>query len=352
MLVYLDTAQFAWLEQADPRDRERFLETWRELGCELAVSLQILQEVRKRGTAEDVSRRLTTLATLGPLRGIPAGSAGVTIREATVQIRRMLGQGSDDPLAEGQAEIFPEMSLETLVDAMNTHSGELHQFNLVGDAQATIQAIGLALPPLEKGVRVDPLAMELGIREQQRQTLKNLPEGVTADMVRSMGERVISAIKAADGDLWKANLIRLGIDGMAYLGEIQPEDYLKTSTFREAAREWADDIAAEAGITTSEVLAHLDELHPYQAPGFSLEMAVFRARGRHSSEPTAADQVDEEHVSFAPYVDLLFADKRTVGYLKEETQRKDGRVAYDASEFVAKARNLEDVRTRLVAAAP
>jgi hypothetical protein len=80
-------------------------------------------------------------------------------------------------------------------------------------------------------------------------------------------------------------------------------------------------------------------------------MAVFRARGRHNARPGAADQVDEEHVCFAPYVDLLFADKRTVAYLEEETRRADGRVAYDASATVWKARNLGDVRSRLIAAA-
>lgn len=201
MLVYLDTAQFVWLEQAEQRERERFLESWGELGCELAVSLQILQEVRKRGTAKDVSSRLTTISTLQPLRGIPAGSAGVASREAAVQIRELLGVGPDDPLAYGRGSLFPPMELGRLGEAMTTHSADLQRFNLVGHAAAQIQANIFTLPGLKKGVQVDPHAMEKSIRAMQEVTLRDLPDGVAKDMAQSVGERTIEAIKAADGDL-------------------------------------------------------------------------------------------------------------------------------------------------------
>ncbi len=71
-------------------------------------------------------------------------------------------------------------------------------------------------------------------------------------------------------------------------------------------------------------------------------MAVCRARIAHNMEPSASDQVDEEHVSFAPYVDLLFVDKRTRGHVDSERRRADGRMVDGAASSITRARDLQD----------
>ena len=76
-------------------------------------------------------------------------------------------------------------------------------------------------------------------------------------------------------------------------------------------------------------------------------MAVARARARHSTAPTASDQLDEEHVSFGPYVDLLFVDKRTAGYLTEEFRRKDGRMYFDPARSIKRARDVAEMLARI-----
>ena len=130
MLVYLDTAQLAWLERASEDARRDFGIVWRDSGCELAVSLQILQEVQKRGSPEDVSNRSKTIMALAPLRGIPAGSAGVAVEEVTSQVRELIGRASEDPLAVGREALFPPMTPETVTETLADYDAQFGRFNV------------------------------------------------------------------------------------------------------------------------------------------------------------------------------------------------------------------------------
>lgn len=351
MLVYLDTAQFAWLEKAEETVLADFLSVWERADCELAVSLQILQEVHKRGSPEDVEVRCETIRLLQPLRGIPAGSAGVAIDEISQQIKRLLDRSASDPITESRTRLFPPLEPEEVSATLLEHGGQFGQFNVVGAVQAELQGDAQGLPAIRKGDRMDPLVIEQVIRNKQALLLDGVPESAATKMLRELGDRMIAAIHEADGDVWLANLIRLGISDLSRLDELDPEDYSKAAGFIEAARESAEDIALRAATDSDTVTALANELQPYDAPGFSLEMAVTRARARHSREPTAADQVDEEHVSFAPYVDLLFVDKRTRSYLVEEIRRDDGRIAYDPTTKLMRPRDLTDVMTMIQEAA-
>lgn len=343
MLIYLDTAQLAWLEGASESEQSEFVTTWQKFGCELAVSLQILQEIQKRGSPDNVSARLGTLQQLQPLRGIPAASAGVMMLEITEQIRQRVAGVSDDYLSRCRRHLFPPLSKATLCAAIAQHSIELVRFNMIGQAQAILQGDARVLTPLRKGMRVDPVDLAEFIRGIRKQVLEGLSANQATEVFRVSGDRAINAIHDAEGDLWEANLRRLGISELACLKQLHPEDFSKAAGFVEMARSFAADVATGAGTNPSTVLALVNELRPNDAPGYSLEMAVARARTRHSRGPTAADQVDEEHVSFAPYVDLMFVDKRTKAYIEEEVRRHDGRVAYDPSAKLVRPRNLSDV---------
>jgi hypothetical protein len=350
LLVYLDSAQLSWIEQLPGDKRDEFITKWRELGCELALSLQLLQEVHKRGADERVRTRAKAISELSPLRGIPAGSAGVMVREIIAQVRRIVGSSDSDVLADGRRALFPIMSRRTLFETLDIQTPQFSRFNMIGDAQARLQTNARSLPPIKKDTRVDPIVMENFIRSKQKELLTALPPSIAADLARELGERAIDSVKAANGNLWQANLARLGISNIRCLSDLQYEDYSKAAGFIEMATEFAEDIGKGAGINKSEVLKLVNELNPYDAPGYSLEMAVARARARHSHNPTASDQVDEEHVTFAPYVDIMFVDKRTQAYLTEEVRRQDGRIAFDPMSKVVRARDVEDVLAKIEAA--
>jgi len=344
MLVYLDTAQLAWLEAASEQIRSEFLARWRKFGCELAISLQILQEVQNRGSLAHITARLETLQQLQPLRGIPAGSAGVMVFEITEQMRQRVGGGlNEDRLSRGRRHLFPPLALATLRDTVAQYLTQFRRFNLIGQAQAALQQNALAITPVRKGTRVDPSAVAEIIRGHQEQVINGLAPNEATNLLRECGDLVVQALYDAGGDLWEAKLRWLGISELTCLKNLRPEDYLKVAGFVQAARDFATDIADGAGIDRPTVLALVNELRPYDAPGFSVEMAVARARTRHARTPTPADQVDEEHVSFAPYVDLMFVDKRTRSYIEEEVRRHDSRIAFDPSAKLVRPRSISDV---------
>lgn len=342
MLIYLDTAQFAWLEQADAQVRSEFIEDWRQSGCHLALSLQLLQEAAKRGSQQDIDARLATMRSLHPLRGIPAGSAGVMVREVTVQMAARLGKGVDDPIGYGTATIFPMMPDDEPEATVRGHSRELEGFNIASSIQAELEASGKTLPPLKKNETVDPDQIEHAIRA----LLSTLPPE-SASFHKAVAEAVIDDARAADGNAWQARLERFGLSRLKCLPDIRPEDLSKAAGFLEAARFAVDDIAWELGAEEEEVRALILDLRPYEAPGYSLEMAVSRARVLHNASPKASDKVDEEHVCFAPYVDLLFADKRTRAFIDAEMRREDGRVVPQTAASISVARDLQDVREQI-----
>jgi len=63
-------------------------------------------------------------------------------------------------------------------------------------------------------------------------------------------------------------------------------------------------------------MALLPKLNPYKMPGYSLGIATNRAWQLSGNSAEAGNQIDDAHVTFAPYMDVLFVDKRTFAFLK------------------------------------
>lgn len=341
MLVYLDTAQFAWLERADEQLRTRFINGWRDHGCELSVSLQLLQEVVKRGSAQDVEARLETMRSLRPIRGIPTAAAGVIVMEARVQMLGLMDRPVANPIEYGVSSLFPMMDEGVLAQDTWSLVRHLDRFNRANQVLAALENTGRVLPKTRKGVRIDPDEIEAHVRRSEELLADGTAE--TARFLRTIGENVIRGIKEADGDPRAACVRDWGLADLRCLSDIREEDLLKAAAFLGAVTFAAEHIAVELRIQEEEVLELVNELRPYEAPGYCIEMAVSRARAAHTKEPTAGDHVDEEHVSFAPYVDLMFVDKRTLDFVDRERRRKDGRMVDGAPVNITRARDLENV---------
>ncbi len=293
MLVYLDTAQLAWIEAASPSDRDDFFTVWRASKCQLAVSIQLLQGAVKHGSDADAIRRIGTMVSLQPLRGIPASAAGVLVREAEVQLLE-IALGRKTRRAEVRRDLFPPLTPRTLITAVHKHNV---------DRKSVIE--------------VD----------------------VDHDMLKTRDKRGPEASKL-DEQHWRLETLKC-------LDELHRDDYHKVSMFLEAGRKSARDQAGALGLEEAEALRLVDDLRPYDAPGLAVEMAVWRARTAESAPSTSDDQVDEAHVCFAPYVDLMFVDKRTNEYLNREGIRGDGRLSVDATQSIGRARDLTEVLSRI-----
>jgi hypothetical protein len=82
---------------------------------------------------------------------------------------------------------------------------------------------------------------------------------------------------------------------------------------------------------------------PYEAPGFSLKLAIRRERLRHADSAKASDLLDEEHIVFAPYVDVLLVDKRTYDYAQRAVARNTPPLPLNPESALRKAAQLKDV---------
>ena len=62
-------------------------------------------------------------------------------------------------------------------------------------------------------------------------------------------------------------------------------------------------------------------IDPYACPGFTTALALRRQRLMTERRTEASHQVDEAHVGFAPYVDLMVVDAETRTLLEQEARR-------------------------------
>lgn len=350
MLVYLDTAQIAWLQRAQKDERGAFVEMWRECGCELAISLHVLQEAVKLDSIDGIKRRLRLMHHLRPFRSLPAGSAGVTVREITVQVAALLGAPITDPIASVSAEVFPPMADDGPLHVIHESVQDLQRFNSMAEMTAQLETTTKQLPKqVEKWVDLDD-----GLEDRLRSAATAMAGEAPGleEHLRTIGESVAEALRGAGGDVWAAKVRLWGVQDLEALPDLKDdEDLSSAAEFAYMARDAAHDIAVELAVDVEKVLALVNRLHVFRAPGTGLGMAVRRARRKHNRAPVASDQTDAEHLAFAPYVDLMFVDKHTRGLVKQEVRRADGRIPKGAADSVTQVRDLSEVAERIRAAA-
>ena len=127
-----------------------------------------------------------------------------------------------------------------------------------------------------------------------------------------------------------------GLSGMEVTPTLRPTDLPAANVFFSSAREKVKQIVEALNIPLPFLMALLPKLNPYKMPGYSLGIAINRARQLSGNRAETGDQVDDAHITFAPYVDALFVDRRTFGFLNQELRDRpellvlppDGRVRF------------------------
>jgi hypothetical protein len=87
----------------------------------------------------------------------------------------------------------------------------------------------------------------------------------------------------------------------------------------------------------------ISRFDPYECPSFRVTAAVRRARVSHPKSPEPGDKIDEDHLAYAPYVDLMVVDKRTRSFAEQESRRSHGLLRPADISSLAQARHLQEV---------
>jgi hypothetical protein len=345
MLVYLDSAQLAWLHRAGESQRNAFFDQWNSRGLTLAVSLHHLQEIAQLVDDESMERRLAVLSRFNSLRGVPRAAAGVLEWEAVAQIRERLGHELN-VRAEGRTEIFPPNTAEELASAFPDNLKGLRGLGSINQMASEAEENGRSLAKLgfgrAKKANVEHMRKHGPAFAEELSTQQ--PE--LAPLIRATMEHVIASLEASGGDIRKAKLMQWGLADAVDIGSVPDEDLAISASFYFMAREAASEISSKLNVPEEQVLRLVKDLNPYHALGFRLVLAVQRARRAHPMGSAAADQEDQNHLIFAPYVDLMFVDKRTLDFVRREEGR-DVRLPTGSGSNLRRARGLDDVLTHI-----
>jgi hypothetical protein len=344
MLVYLDSAHFALVERADSQARDHFFRLWVEAKCEAALSVHHLQEIAQVADAASVARRFAAMADFGTLRGGQASSDQALRLELQIEFFRMLGFGVDAQHS-GLDSLFAPADLRVLqatTVALQPIFRLMREAHTLGaDAENTSKQATLAGPPLNIRRRITPEILEASAAHPALQEAADSNPEV-AETMRAMSNLVESKIR-------EHGTVRAALEDLYNLVDVDVRDTLldsdlaSASVFFAAAREEAESVLRAIGRDLEDRDALVRKLNPYQLPGFALQLAVQRGRKRHPKADRAGDQLDVAHLGFAPFVDVLFVDKRTLGFISQEGRRQTASLPADASTNIFRAGTLNQV---------
>jgi hypothetical protein len=345
MLVYLDSAHLALLQRASPDDVSTFLSTWVESGCELVLSIHHLQEIAQLADRESVKRRLEVLRNFPLIRYGSASSDLVLRFEIQIQCFELLGY-KPDVRASAVSKLFPEANFDHLCSATLALRPifKLMQGAYVtgADAENASKLATQQARPVSMRRQIDPSLLNSHAFNQSFQgAIAGMPSPVVS-LMRWIGKRVTASIRKF-GNVRQALEWIYKLDNVEMRNEILDGDLAAVSTFFKSARKEVDDLFALAGADTSTSEQLVRRLNPYRAPGFALRLAVLRARKRHPKADQPGDQIDSDHVCFAPYVDVLFVDKRTLGFAMQEYRDNRALIPSHGISRIEKAGTLEQV---------
>ena len=349
MLVYLDSSHFDMLERlrrADPIHVACFIERWTARECVLILSLNHAQELAQLADETSRQRRLDVIGQFprDRIRFSARGSAGLLDIELLVEIRALVS-GRRMPLEEIQRLLFVQTfddfttvvaeNVETFHRSFKFRTTAAEGLNDLAKMKQDMEALR-ATHNLPKINLTNPDFDWDEIGQSMESTLRTSVEDTpTGRAVNAFVRRMNDLVKKHKNVQYAFEEL-YGISGMNITPPLRPTDLLAVSVFFSGAREQIKQIAEAFNIPLPFLLALLPKLHPYKTPGYSLGIAVDRARQLSGNPAKAGDQIDTDHITFAPYVDMVFVDKRTFTFLNQELRDRpdlimpppDGRICF------------------------
>jgi hypothetical protein len=343
MLVYLDTAQLSLLERATPEERYAFLRKWTEAKCELALTLHHFQEGGQGADESGLRRRLSTIAEFPLVRSLPASETDAMLLEIQLQVYELLGY-APDPRNSGLTTLFPiavVSQLHAAIALRPIYTQMREAYELRAQASNSSKAARLGAPRMNLRTPIEPSALN-------SDEARRLMEGAMADTPREVQQLMRSMLAQVREQMLEHGTVRgaleaqYGLSGVHAANRIRDDDLAASAVFYSEAKEQIAVVLNRTG-RPEDVENVYRRLDPYAAPGVSLRLAVQRARALQAEPEEPGDDVDSAHLAFAPYVDLLFADKRTVHYVTQEARDRPECIDRPAASKVRRAGSLDSV---------
>jgi hypothetical protein len=344
MLTYLDSAHFALLERVAEADAKEFWSAWQTCGCELALSLHHLQEIGQLSNRENAKYRLKVLERFSSIRSCGAGFDRVLALETQIQLYQLAGYGVDVQRS-ARDTLFPVSHIDVLIGSVEIQP-EFKQMRAAlemgADAENLSKEAARQGPPSDFGAFIDPSTLDSPETEA-------LIEAVLADLPLDAAVLMRQMIEQVRAKLLEHGTVRDGLEALyglqnvAIRQSIPDSDLAVVPSFFNTARTEVDAVCSRIGLERSYGEQLVLQLNPYQAPGFALQLAARRARQRHPKPDEPSDQIDVAHIAFAPYVDLAFVDRRTLGFITQEARDRPHLLASEFTKNIVRAGTLDRV---------
>jgi hypothetical protein len=359
MLVYLDTAHFSYLaDTTDPTTVRAFFDAWSRAECELAFSMPHLKELAQLGDSVSRERRIASLERFAQIRFSPEVSVQLMIEEIEHQYYARFRGGATDARVL-RHRLFPRSDVQEIRAILCAVDEVVPSIRVLNEQHAErVNAFRELKPLIDELLRIiggKPWPDELTPEEKQltREDIEAARAQVQhAELapLKAIYDRVKR--KRARGAFLPDRFYEAA-PSLGYLKVLDepgiarrrfPKDDLElvAGFYRTAIQELRIE-RQESSLLTTPWSIVMNEMDPYDCPGWNLWMAI--SRGLRSASKTAepSDPVDGEHAFHHPYVDLAFVDKRTMGHIRNQCKRSEFRLTPDAVSHIQRAAGLDAV---------
>jgi hypothetical protein len=331
MFIYLDTSQLS--EIADHYDNtldenggklSEFFSRWKLSGFKLCISLQHLGETAALKSKQNREIRLKGLSNFPDIRFSRLGWPSMIEREAISEMLKQLPIKYRYDNYLDRDRIWEKTDVSALLRYQEDSQERFLKSRRINEAASEIEEMW------------KPMRNILG--KYSRRTIKSLDTPITIDIRGA--KTIIEQLRSADksdgpsviflenvyrtieetGSLSRS-LIRLSrLEGLSGIEKRYLSDTGSLAVFYRLAREAIPIVARRSRISEADVSQLIDKIDLSACPGFSLRRALFRALQSSDKKLEASDWLDAAHLTYAPYVDYFFADKRTYELLRQETR--------------------------------
>jgi hypothetical protein len=314
MLVYLDTGDLANLQklsEAGAASWLDFLDDWRRNGLQLALSLHHLQEIAQLASEESRKARLNFISLFPDIVYSEAGSAHVVHAETTAQLLAVGSGSTPDYTQAVGAGLFKPTSAKAIEDL----------------SVATVEAFQAIRIPLTMASEAENLGRGTRPTPLSKITADKIDAGAipglvdTAIRLHGMDPAwrdfaidlttQIAALGVQHGNMRLGLAAAFGLAQQRCLAEVPDADLARFGTVVSWVR--------EEGVP--DVQPFITQLNPYDCPALRLVFALERAQAANTRPAPVSNEIDSDHLHFAPYVGAMTVDKRTLAYLAQEAHR-------------------------------
>lgn len=337
MYVYLDTSQLSqisyWKYNSSDIDKvflDDFFGQWNQKKIELCLSLPHLQEIAALKDKQSREERLNRLQYFKNLGFSTLGWCSIIQTEAIVQMLNQISLKNYDPKRLSKENIWKRTNSKFLLNYVEQNLNILLNSRKIYEAASEIEEIFKPVRKLFgnyfkgrieilKAKHPDNLKEVRKIIEQMKSTDES--DGVSNIFI----EKIFQAVEET-GSFSNALIKLLGLEGLSAIEKRYLSDADSLAVFYRLAREAIPYVAKITGVLEMEVSQYIEKISLSTCLGFSLRMALLRALHSSDKKFHPSDWMDANHIVYAPYVDIFFADKRTYDFLCKETRNQRFRI--------------------------